>query len=1842
MTTAMDDFEVVTPAPAHSGGGDDFEVVHAPEAAPQRPTTGPGSDLFSNPAVRALMPKLYTTTPNGFIVGHPVYKGVFQRNAAGDYQQLHDGQPIGEPIPAEEFETSGSQGTTGAPARAQEPNSGIGDLFAGLVRGFSRRLGNEDVAVRNVDRLLSPVIDSNLQPGDQYSDAGRVGNFVGETVTPQSLGLMAATGGMGSGIAPAGSSLGRRLLASAIAAGTYTGTVGTATRASQGETPTLESVVKDIVPGAVAGPVGEVGGAVTGKVAQELPSSIRAIAKFGGGASTSAAANVAASATQAKMEGRPYTMQDAERDAILGVAAHLASGGALHDLRGDHTEAPNAQPDTTTPTPSAETTTPPPGAPSATPLPAEASSSPTAEQQIQNGLKDLDAMQAKADELLRGRIAVPGALESPHGTIEEGEAVEDDGAFHHTAPTEEEHTSSTAKTSTPPPPPTPAPVDRIAMKQELATREYPEGAPVHGTDISALPAIAAEGLQPGKTYQQGGSSDEGVVYGSKVKGGDPGLAASYAAAKAPNLPAVLVLKPHTEGEQAGPGNITLHSKNGLGGRASYVRAADVEKVIIPGQPDMTLPDAAKFAKKYMAERASSATPKTGRYELNAANSLPEAISGARAAESTSKPSRTLGGAPRAESGVPTPSQSTAGGPISGEPAAPSTFADDQPTRAYGAAVAKKLGIEFKGVQDNEGLAPNTLTFQAGKGMFSVGEGQKPEEALAAFNARFDKKAAPGASATPKGGGAEYVRSRPEPQLKPTTPASESKFLAKQYSLRSMERGLQDWLEQRDAEGGKNTLPSVFDESGNPRQLEHPILPPDALDGLAPTEKARLSKFVDEDEWSNLTKHMDAKQISRLQDDMLSRVQETKKDKLARAIKEARSSDDPRAKFMAHYYENSPGFGEKVPKQWFNAGKLTEDDVGTTFEIHGEKFRVEEKDGELVLQDHITIRHPEELGKIPVDEGSVKAPVEAEVGDEPFPPVDEAPAFKKTSGQQKGLLGEQFDGPIAGSKTASMFGDVRRGAASELEAKGNEVGQAKKDTETREMFEQEVPAADKSKGELEVGDKFPFPGSKPKDKYPVVTGVRLTPEGQRQYQVRFSEKTDAKWVPNPKPLTPPAGDEIGQRGLSSGPPGALQIAPLMRKARQAVGIGELRGLRERFAPIESKYGSGIAKAFIKAAAAPGPEAETLAGSFMRRAFGDAPDPEQAAREWLDRGRFYRRRDLQARLGATAGTALPDIPPADLARMEADPVQQKADALWNKEFAPLINDIRNRHGMIMNLAANDPNKFPVFINLPGESEGPEATNTRVNPNKAFNKNATGNTPLIMDPKEAIAAALRGHLATDYRQQLARVIDTAYSVPQNSVVPKGRRSWQATFRGRDVEVEPVDVAPIGSRQSQIRMVPSDIADQWNHIRQPRGNFNTLFDKAIQAGTRMATFGELAPHSVRVIAHVGARMAQSGQSAAHLLPGWLGSNEAAVVRMKQMVRSPIGETMQLLIDRSGSDRGHGFDVQPSQNKIVQWLNKPHNILFNPDSGVDPMARRVVADSYLRTVLGNDRMNRVEEALKNGTTNPARASKSLEQALGAKQFVGLGRRVNDTMGFANKQTRSDLLNNAARIFPFISSESGMIPREVGKLVNIDAPSVVSALQRGQWKDAALKVGASLANGALGAYIAANAFNYANTAAQTGNGKFLWDNDDGHKLDVWIANGWYLSNLDPTFSRASRLSGAKALMNGDSPSKEVGTEGVNEVLSSLATTLKVGFTSAMYVATGKGYAPYFTVDKAGNPGLLKTSPTENIPGVRNTATAITKGTSVPAGVMKDAAAFMTGAQLKQTAPAGGGFRRSRR
>src|SRR5438046_3607411 len=118
---------------------------------------------------------------------------------------------------------------------------------------------------------------------------------------------------------------------------------------------------------------------------------------------------------------------------------------------------------------------------------------------------------------------------------------------------------------------------------------------------------------------------------------------------------------------------------------------------------------------------------------------------------------------------------------------------------------------------------------------------------------------------------------------------------------------------------------------------------------------------------------------------------------------------------------------------------------------------------------------------------------------------------------------------------------------------------------------------------------------------------------------------------------------------------------------------------------------------------------------------------------------------------------------------------------------------------------------------------------------------------------------------------------------------------------------------------------------------------------------------------------------------------------------------------------------------------------------------------------------------------------------------------------------------------------------------HLDPKSILKNIKRGEYKTALIQSATQLASGPVGTYLMMQGLNYAMTSMQNGQGRFMDDNDEGHKLDVQIAPGWYISNLDPMFSRASRLMAirAKANKKAGAAGSEIGRETINEMAATL-------------------------------------------------------------------------------------------
>lgn len=715
---------------------------------------------------------------------------------------------------------------------------------------------------------------------------------------------------------------------------------------------------------------------------------------------------------------------------------------------------------------------------------------------------------------------------------------------------------------------------------------------------------------------------------------------------------------------------------------------------------------------------------------------------------------------------------------------------------------------------------------------------------------------------------------------------------------------------------------------------------------------------------------------------------------------------------------------------------------------------------------------------------------------------------------------------------------------------------------------------------------------------------------------FNERNNVAQLDKPLSQSQPESGQGGARrkGVAYVPT-AQDIAPY---------VGELRRIRERFSGVEGRYGSDVAKGFTKTVQS-GVEARSIVRTMIKRTGADETTLDKLRAIGLDN----RAKEMQAR--GIPASQVPVLSPVDAVAYRADPKVKSAMKWWNDNVAPELTDIRTRNGMILSSA---PSKMDFFVNLVGEG-GPDSGGgkTGTNLQEAFNKAAAGEGDYKSDPTDFFTSMVQQHLRTDASAQLAEAIKAKASVPPASVVDPlaklnptvfpakpSNRYFTADFKGRKVEVEAINLNPNPNGTPDYHYVPRDVAKEFNNIRQPVAQHDTIFDKAMSVGTAASTFGSIAPHAWREISHVGSRIAESGQDLKSAIP-WIGSKVAALKKMADLRDSNFGDTVQLLVDRSGGDKGVGWGVKPAKTKIGELLNKPHEMLFNPDTGFDPMMRRVVADAHLRTLLGPDAVAKIEADVNSGKLSPIEAARQIESKIKPEDFQGLGRQINNTLGWANKQTRSDLLNAASRVFPYISSESGMIPRELVSRVtrNVNPRALATMARNGQHAQMAASLLGSLATGAIGTYLAMNAINYASSKATTGKGQWMSENDEGHKNDVQVAPGWYWSNFDPMIARADRILGYKQAAN-DAP-YSAGREAVNESLSTLNSGIRAAFTTF----TGKTMRlnDQNQLDKSRS-GML-----DFVNAGRNTAQAIVQGKSLGAGAVKDVA-NLAGVQLQQS------------
>lgn len=762
--------------------------------------------------------------------------------------------------------------------------------------------------------------------------------------------------------------------------------------------------------------------------------------------------------------------------------------------------------------------------------------------------------------------------------------------------------------------------------------------------------------------------------------------------------------------------------------------------------------------------------------------------------------------------------------------------------------------------------------------------------------------------------------------------------------------------------------------------------------------------------------------------------------------------------------------------------------------------------------------------------------------------------------------------------------------------------------------------------------------------------RITYDRATAAQERLNGMGVSVELPDAGAQTPkrPGGKPIPKfKGKGPTRQGAISL-PTVAEIRQVVGrgIGYANSIRNRIATVNAAEGPGLASAFIKNLQ-PDTEAQTRLRYFEKT----AKATDAGLEDFYRMGLFLRRQELQSR--GLPATGLPDLSPAEQTRINASPEQQRLVRAWNDHVGADNQNIRRSQGMVMSRGVG---ALPYVVNLPSEF-GPEgSTDAGTNLRPSFTAPASGEGHYLSNPREGLLASIRGHLSTEARNNLADEIRLS-SVPLNRVqrptpaspdpadfrsLPKGNY-YTADIAGKTENLSVIDLSeslnttsPLIHAQPQsftppeYHYVSERVANLWNNRRNASMEFNTPIEGAMNVGTRLAVVGDFAPHTLRTLAATRARLAQAGHLSAYL-PSWLGGNWAVIKEMVGM-RKPFGQTMQMLVDRSGSNRGQGFVTNEPTSKIGKAINIGHDLMMNPEYGTDVLQRRVVAKTHLEMQWGAKEVGQIERMVNSGQMTPVEGMRAIEARLNPTDIVKMGSRVNNTLGYLNKQTRSGFINLAQKLWPFAGSESGMIPDEIRRMVtlNIDAPTVGRSIRDGRYLDAMKQATGQIMGGPVGTILALQALNLAITKMYSGAAKWMDQNDDGHKTDLSIGGGWYLSNLEPGLARASRILGMKEAANEEGIGKTfknlkasvIARESLNEALGTINPAIKNLFAGI----TGKE----LHVDPKDELMRAKTSRLSGLIGLgRNTIQAAQSGEGLGAAAAKDIASFVTGANINK-------------
>lgn len=681
------------------------------------------------------------------------------------------------------------------------------------------------------------------------------------------------------------------------------------------------------------------------------------------------------------------------------------------------------------------------------------------------------------------------------------------------------------------------------------------------------------------------------------------------------------------------------------------------------------------------------------------------------------------------------------------------------------------------------------------------------------------------------------------------------------------------------------------------------------------------------------------------------------------------------------------------------------------------------------------------------------------------------------------------------------------------------------------------------------------------------------------------------------------------------------------------------LRSEFQPIAIRYGEEPTQHLNRMAATPN-ETNSVEANFRRATVGN--DMVTYAKA-IELGLHYRG-DLNVMEGKPRGSGLPNLSAAEVAKRMADPKIQAFIKRYNANEGPFLEQKRRDNGMPMNPNSK---KIPFFLNAVGDFGEPGyGGEDAAKFNKPFTQQLKGNADYETDPIKYMKRVIGAHLKADANIKFkdwakANGLDFKSQITIPPTKPGEPDKFVGTWNGKkNVEMAPIDInkglkqpvidpltkKPVTmsngaivmqDRTPDLRYVPREIADKAENIRNQPQQRDTIVDKYLNLATRFGLTLKGLSHVQRNVAAVAASGSQDPVSIRQFLPSWIGNKGYAAQRMIGMAGTPLGEAMQLGVDRSGSARGSGYNIPEAQSTAGKILNLGHDAIMHPVYGSDPNGRRELANVFYRKILGHDVVNKAETRV-GGGESPLKVGEELWDKLDKGQQGNMGQYINSTMGFLNSQSRSDALNTSTRFFPFLGSEAGMIPNELKRFLTLNtSPSILKkSVVAGQYRRAGIQLAGQLASGAGGAFLTMQALNLMGSTIN-GHPRFTWNNDEGHKLDVELPIGgdkpYFVGNLAPDVARAARLTGAKAFANKDVDSisdwaKTIGREGVNEVFSALAPGLR----TMLSVALGKEM--YW--DKRGR--QPDTEHSSGIPVVGKTVQSVARGTGVGQGLIQDA------------------------